>query len=110
TFTGGSGITISYAVDRDYGWHLSFSNPTWSFIEGYSWNSSLKLGDGSVLRSRAVVVGSNNLEIKTEDSLSLFAALWTATQLQVTAGGLTFSFELISSSEVLSALAQCVLR
>jgi len=110
SFTNAGGIVISYAVDRDYRWHLSFSNPTWNFIEGYSWNSSLKLGDGSVLRSRAVVVGSSNLEIRTEDGLSLFAALWTASQLQVTAGGLTFEFELISSNEVLSALAQCVLR
>src|SRR5207253_3444222 len=96
--------------DRDHRWHLGFSNPTWNFIEGYSWNSSLKLGDGSVLRSRAVVVGSSNLESRTDDDLSLFAALWTASQLQVTAGGLTFEFELISSNEVLSALAQCVLR
>jgi hypothetical protein len=53
---------------------------------------------------------ARTLEVQTDDYLSLFAALWTASHLQVTAGGLKFEFELISSGEVLSTLLQCVLR
>ncbi|HKS64856.1 MAG TPA: hypothetical protein VJT13_24365 [Xanthobacteraceae bacterium] len=104
------GIIMSYSVDSQYRWRLTFSDPTWSFTEGYSLSLVLRLGDRNYLRGRAVVSGPQTLEIRTDDDLSLFSGLWTANRLQVTAGGLKFEFELISSNEVLSALLQCAMR
>ena len=104
------GIIMSYSVDAQYRWRLTFSDPAWSFTDGYSLSLVLRLGDRNYLRGRAVVTGTQTLEIRTDDELSLFSGLWTANRLQVTAGGLKFEFELISSNEVLSALLQCAMR
>lgn len=109
--TNGQGIVISYSVDAQYRWRLSFSNPTWSFSPGYSLNLLLRFSEksGSV-RARAIVNTSQMLEVHSDDDLALFAALWDANKLQVTAGGLKFEFELIGSNEILSALLRCALR
>ena len=104
------GIVISYSVDSQYRWRLTFSDPAWSFTDGYSLNLILRLGDRNYLRGRAVVTGTQTLEIRTDDDLALFSGLWASNRLQVTAGGLKFEFELISSNEVLAALMQCALR
>ena len=108
--TNAQGIAISYSVDRAYRWRLAFVNPEWTFSQGYSFNVLLRVGDKGAIRARAVVAAKHTLEIQTEDDLALFAALWSAGRIQVTAGGLRFEFELVSSSEVLSALLQCVMR
>jgi hypothetical protein len=104
------GIAISYSVDRQYRWRLAFSNPTWSFSEGYSMSVLLRLDERGLIRGRATVTPDRMLEIHTEDDLALFAALWSANRLQITMGALRSEFELISSNEVLSALLQCAIR
>jgi len=104
------GIAMSYAIDPQYRWRLVVSNPAWSFTPGYSLALVLRLDDRNYLRGRAIVSGTQTLEIRTDDELSLFSGLWSANRLQVTAGGTKFEFELFDSNEVLSALLQCVVR
>jgi len=104
------GISIIYTVDRQYRWRLSFSNPTWSFLDGYSLSLLLTFDQRTLVRHRAVVLGGQTLDIQSHDDLSLFVDLWSANRLKVTAGALNFDFELISSNEVLAALMQCAMR
>jgi hypothetical protein len=104
----GQGIVISYSIDRQYRWRLTFSNPAWSFSQGYALNMLLRLGDKNFVRARATVNADRSLDIQTEDPLALFAGLWSANRLQVTAGGLRFEFELAGGSDVLAALVDCI--
>jgi len=109
--TNGQGIVISYSVDGQYRWRLSFSNQAWSFSPGYSVNLLLRFTEKMVpVRARATVNANQMLEVHSDDDLALFAALWDASKLEVTAGGLRFEFELISSNEVLDALLRCAIR
>ena len=101
-------IVISYSVDRQYRWRLALSNPTWSFSPGYAMNMLLQLGDKNFLRARATVNANRILDVQTEDDLALFPALWSASRLQVTAGGLRFEFELAGGSDVFAALVDCI--
>src|SRR6188768_4416785 len=88
--TNAQGISVTYSVDRDYRWRLSFSNSTWSFSQGYALNVLLRLGDRTTVPARARVGANQQLDVETEDELQLFAILWGADKLQVTAGGLRF--------------------
>ena len=51
-------------------------------------NMLLQLGEKNFLRARATVNANRMLDVQTEDDLALFPALWSASRLQVTAGGL----------------------
>jgi|tagenome__1003787_1003787.scaffolds.fasta_scaffold20828313_1 hypothetical protein len=108
TAANAQGMVITYAVDGSYRWRLSFSNPTWSFSEGYALSVLLRLGDRILIPARATVGTNQQLDIETEDELQLFAALRSADKLQVTAGGLRLEFDLIGTSEVLAALFDCI--
>ena len=106
--TNAQGIVISYSIDRQYRWRLAFANPTWSFSQGYALNMLLRLGEKNFLRARATVNANRMLDVQTDDDLALFPALWSASMLQVTAGGLRFEFELAGSNGVFAALVDCI--
>ena len=108
--TNAGGIAISYSVNREYRWRLTFSNPAWNFTSGLSLNLVLAMGERDHMRGRAVAVEKQALEVVVEDNISLFARLAMGGQMKVTAGGLAFEFQLADSDEVLTALAQCVMR
>lgn len=103
-------IAISYSIDRQYRWSLTFSHPAWNFSNGLSLNLVLKSGERDGMRGHAVAVESRVLQVQVEDNISLFAMLRIGGQLRVTAGGLTFEFPLADSDDVLSALTQCAMR
>jgi hypothetical protein len=108
--TSSGGNAISYSVNREYRWRLTFSNPAWNFTSGLSLNLLLAMGERDHIRGRAVAVEKQVLEVVVDDNISLFARLAMGGQMKVTAGGLAFEFQLADSDEVLTALAQCVMR
>ena len=110
TASNAQNIAITYSIDGNYRWRLAISSPAWGFSEGYVVTMLLRLGEKVRIPARATVGASRQLEIQTEDDLALFAALWGASKLQVTAGGLTFEFDLFGNNEVLRGLLQCLPR
>lgn len=111
SFSSPAGVDVAYLVDRQLRWRLTFSNASWRFLEGYAVNTFLRLDERYLVQARSVVgADASVLDVQTEDPVSFFAALWSANRLQVVAGGLRFEIDLVSSTEVLSALALCVVR
>ena len=110
TQNNGSGTNITFSLDRAFTWGLGFSNPSWTFASGHSLGLILTLGKNDQLRQDARVADANRLELRLEDSMTLFARLRTTAQLRAAAGGLTFSFDMRDNHEIMSALAQCALQ
>src|SRR5262250_1112216 len=106
----GSGTTITFSIDRNFGWGLGFSNPSWSFGRGHSFGLALTIGKQFQIRQHALAVGVDRLELQLDDSLTVFARLRVLPQLKATAGGMVVAFELRDSEEIMSALAQCALQ
>src|SRR5215475_5881756 len=106
----GSGTTLTISIDRNFGWALGFSNPSWSFGKGHSFGLILTIGKQYQIRQTALAVGVDRLELQLDDSLTVFARLRVLPQLKATAGGMVVSFELRDSEEIMSALAQCALQ
>jgi len=106
----GSGTTITFSLDRTFAWGLGFSNPSWAFASGHSLGLILTLGKSEQVRQDAQVADAHRLELRLDDSMTLFARLRVMPQLRAAAGGLTFSFDMRDNHEIMSALAQCVLK
>src|SRR5215831_7769375 len=106
----GSGTTLTISIDRNFGWALGFSNPSWSFGKGHSFGLILTIGKQFQIRQHALAVGVDRLELQLDDSLTVFARLRMLPQLKATAGGMVVAFELRDSEEIMSALAQCALQ
>jgi len=89
-------------------WGLGFSNPSWSFTRGDTFNLTLKFAAQEAVRQRATAVDGQVMELLPDDRVALFEKIRRRSQLLVTAGGLSFAFELSGNSEALAALLQCV--
>jgi hypothetical protein len=110
TLNNGSGTNVSFSIDRKFGWRLGFSNPSWSFGKGHSIGLMLAIGKRFQIRQTAHAVDVDRLELQLDDSLTVFAQLRLISQLRAVAGGMSVSFELRDSDEVMAALAQCALQ
>src|SRR5262245_53371561 len=49
-----TGTSISYALNGQYGWALSFSNPAWRFSPGFSLTAALRIDGRLIPNQRAV--------------------------------------------------------
>jgi hypothetical protein len=104
------GVSITYSVDREFGWSLRLSNPEWSFIDGAEKGLVLKIDELESLTVRAKAIGKDLLEFRAPDQIRFFADLRLARQLNVVMGGLVFRIPVDGGSEALSALTQCAIR
>ena len=104
------GTSISYAVDTEYRWTVSLSNPTWNFVPGVNYAVILKIGDSDLVRATATPVDKTTLDLKTQDPIAFFARFRIAHTLHVGIGGLHLEFPLDGGEEAFSALTQCAMR
>jgi hypothetical protein len=103
-----SGVAVTYTVDRNFAWKLSFTGATWDFVVGHSFNVSLRIGEEQTRAQRAIVTAAKTFEVAIDDPIGLFERLRTSQSLRVQAGGLSLAFDVADSDEVLPALVRCM--
>ena len=108
TATNSKEIALTLALDRNYRWRLSFSNPLWNFNDGSGIQIVLRADKAQIFRGAAAAASPTTLEFRPEEPFNLFASLWSAGSLDVVAGGFGFDFELLGISDALNAVTQCV--
>ncbi|MBX6329840.1 MAG: hypothetical protein IRY89_14835 [Pseudolabrys sp.] len=103
-------VRITFAVDRDYRWHMVLADADWNFIRNTRRNVKLRFDDDEIVSAVALAREPGVLELETNDPVSLFAQVRTARRLRVIIGGLLLDLPLDGAVEVLSSLTQCALR
>ena len=104
-----SGVSVVFAVGRDYGWSMMLANPDWTLTRGRSYNLGFSVdGDVSTWRTGTAIT-SNGVEIELPPTSEVFQQFRRGHTLQVTvASGRSFYFNLTDTSILLPALLRCV--
>lgn len=103
------GVAVTYTIDKNLRWHLSFSNEGWSLSRDFQSSAIVRLDDKTTL-ARAIGTDANGIEIQPADEIAFFANLRTALALRASVGALTINFDVANSGDALSGLAECAVR
>jgi len=103
-------ITVIYSLDRHYMWTFELSNPTWNFPKGAAFEVAFGTGDRNYFRQRVTALDAKLVRVQLPDTVSAFEAFRRIGRLELAAGGLTSSFDMVYANQVLTALTRCVTR
>jgi hypothetical protein len=105
-----SGITLVFAVGKDFTWSMGFANPQWQLRPGAEYDLIYWIDAGPKLTARGRANNKALVEVPLIDSRSLFESFRRGYQLSVQAAGETFLFNLNSSGKALAATLDCTKR
>ena len=106
-----NGIRMALALNRDYGWTLSFYNPLWS-LNPYPYLAvpiQLQIPDGGWREEIfGTVINPTTVIISIPGNSRQLDALRIAYRINTTVGGHRFAFNLTDTSELMTRLVDCV--
>ncbi|MBN8920840.1 MAG: hypothetical protein J0H62_09220 [Rhizobiales bacterium] len=105
-----SGVSMMFAINRNYKWSMGFASPEWSLVRGNGYDIAFKIDGSSVITGRAVAIGPTQVEVQLEDTSALFERFRWGQLLRVTSAGQVLNFKLTDTSAVLPELLRCVSR
>jgi hypothetical protein len=105
-----SGITMRFAIDRQYRWSVGFMHRDWTMPRGMEFDVALEIDDGQPIYVRARAVDATRALMQLADSVALFDRFRRGRVLRVSTRSHMFSLELESSSAMLAQLHDCVRR
>lgn len=103
-----SGLIMTFAVNRQYGWSLGLGNPEWVLRPNSRYPVAVTVDNIPALNATAVAIAPNQVEVPLADSVALFNAFRRGHTLKIYAAGRTFQFNLTNTSQVLPVLVACV--
>jgi hypothetical protein len=106
----GSGISVFFAISKDFTWRMSFSKPEWKLSTGAAYDIAFTVDNMPPVVSRAVAVGSNQVVVALNDSSDLFQRFRRGFVLSVAAADQVFRFNLTGTSQLLPVLLRCAMQ
>lgn len=103
-------ISMIYSLDRHYMWTFELSNPSWNFPKGAVFEVSFGTGNRNYFRQRVTAITPQLVRVQLPDTLTAFEAFRRIIRLELVAGGLTSSFDMGLTNQVLTELTRCVTR
>lgn len=102
-----SGISLVFAIGRNYSWSMGLMNPAWKLSLGDKFPVQYQVDNEPIISAAADVRGSNLVGIDLIDSAKLFNLFKLGRTLKIKAGEKIFRFGLNNSSKALDAAAMC---
>lgn len=105
-----SGITMRFAIDRQYRWSIGFMHRGWTMPPGIEFDVAFEIDDERPIYVRGRAFDATRALIQLADSAALFDRFRRGRILRVSTRSHMFSLELEGSSAMLAQLHDCVRR
>ena len=103
-----TGITMLFAINRQYQWSIGFANRAWTLTPGATFDVAFAIDNDPPIYGRATALNGQQVEVQLADSVTLFQRFRRGYQLKVFTAGQVLPFNLTDSSQILPVLLQCV--
>ncbi len=103
-----SGITVAFAVSRDFTWSIGLFDGDWNLAVGTTYPVAFTVDGSSPYFATATAIGANEVDIPLAPQVALFKQFMGGNMLKVEAAQQVFSFKLTNTSELLPDLLRCV--
>lgn len=103
-----SGIDLHFAIDGQYHWRIGLAHKDWSMKEGETFTARYQIDRRPALEGQGKVVSQRFFMIELAAERDLFDRFRRGSNLEIDAGGQTYSFKLTGTSRALSRLLSCV--
>ena len=104
----GRDIYVIVTVERDYSWDISLLRPEWHFQIGRQIPVSISFDNVGPFNLSARTADSNFIVITMPNSDAAIQAFRAAIAMRIVIEGQLYNFNLLSSSDLLPALSNCV--
>ena len=105
-----SGITMRFAIDRQYRWSMGLTNRDWGLRPGGIYDLAFSIDGADPIGVTAEAINSTHVSIRLADSINLFNRFRRGKELRVASTRSVFTFNLVDSSAMLAQLHDCVRR
>jgi hypothetical protein len=105
-----SGITMRFAIDRQYRWSMGLANRDWRLRPGGIYDLAFSIDGADPIGVTAEAINSTHVSIRLADSINLFNHFRRGSELRVASTRRVFTFNLVDSSALLARLHDCVRR
>lgn len=104
-----NGLTIAVALDRSWGWTLSFVDPLWTLEKYRQIPVQLKIPDGSgFVEVYGTPINPTTVVVAMPDFSRAMDAFRLAYRINTSVEGENFVFYLVNPAELMSSLLDCV--
>jgi hypothetical protein len=104
-----NGLTIAVALNRFWGWTLSFTDPLWTLEEYRQIPVQLKIPDGGgSVEVYGTPINPATVIVPMPGYSRVMNALRLAYRINTSVGGQNFVFYLVNPAELMSSLLDCV--
>jgi len=102
-----SGISVIFAINRNFHWSMGFVHPSWTLRPGAVFDIAFTVDEMQPIMAKARALNAMAVEVDLEDSSELFARFRRGQVLRVAAASQVFSFNLTGTSQLLPSLLTC---
>jgi hypothetical protein len=104
-----NGLTIAVALNRIWGWTLSFSDPLWTLAEYRQIPVQLKIPDGGgSVEVYGMPINPTTVVVPMAEYSRTLNALRLAYRINISVQGQNFVFYLVNPAELMNSLLDCV--
>ncbi len=103
-----NGVTLGFAVTRDYQWSMAFYDPAWRLTPGASYPLSFTIDYSQPGSATAIAFSVNAVDVPLAPDLALFKRFMEGNRLRVVAASESFVFDLTDTAQLLPDLLNCV--
>jgi hypothetical protein len=103
-----NGVTLGFAVTRDYQWSMAFYDPNWQLTPGASYPISFTIDYSQPSTATAIAFDVSAVDVPLAPDASLFRRFMDGERLRVVAAEESFDFNLTDTSQMLPDLLNCV--
>ncbi|MCC2110949.1 MAG: hypothetical protein KDJ16_02835 [Hyphomicrobiales bacterium] len=105
-----SGISVHFAIDRDYLWRIGFSHEQWQLEPGATYNVRYRIDGYSSITAEAKVINDTFMMAELAAKERIFNQFRRGNTLNIQIGDTNYAFSLKGTSRALSGLLRCVDR
>ncbi len=102
-----NGITLIFSINKNLGWSISFSNPSWQYEIGDTFNVAFTVDRMEPVSEAANAITASGVEIALADSGQLFRKFRRGSRLRVATENQIYDFNLTGTDEMLTVLLDC---
>jgi hypothetical protein len=104
-----NGLTMAVALNRSFGWTLSFYNPLWTLYQYRQIPIEMHIPDGRyTVGASGMVINPTTVIVPMSDNSRQINAFRLAYRMNAVVGGRYFAFYLNNTSDLMVQLVECV--
>ncbi|MEN6541101.1 hypothetical protein [Parvibaculum sp.] len=105
-----NGVTLLFAVDRQFGWRMGLNSSTWLLNAGAQYDIGYQVDRGPSGTAKAIAINPNQVTIELQPTSALFRQFQSGRLLTLLTSGQTLYFQLKGTRAALAEILQCTQR